>query len=100
MRNHVEEHLRKKVLTSVGLDLDELTKPYKCPIEGCGKDHYRDKINFARHIGYGHGKLYNFCTEEELEGLNKEEQVREDFRPAHNFVLIMTFFFSESHAAP
>ncbi len=75
MRNHVEEHLRKKVLTSVGLDLDELTKPYKCPIEGCGKDHYRDKINFARHIGYGHGKLYNFCTEEELEGLNKEEQV-------------------------
>jgi hypothetical protein len=66
MKNHTLNHF-KEPLNSI-TPPDSLVKPFPCPIPSCeGKEH-RDKITFQRHFGFGHRKIYEFCSDEDLLG--------------------------------
>ena len=66
MKNHSLNHYKDK-LNSITPPAS-LVLPFPCPEPECyGKEH-RDKVTFQRHFGFGHRKIYQFCTEEDLLG--------------------------------
>ena len=70
MRNHSLNHFKDKLCNI--LPPSTLVKPFPCPI--C-KHESRDKITMLRHVGFAHRKIFDFCTDEDLLGVEISDEI-------------------------
>ena len=70
MKNHTLNHFKEKLYSIIRPV--SLVAPFPCPICEDGKEH-RDKITFLRHYAFSHKKIYEFCSDEDLVGVEMDE---------------------------
>ena len=73
----LQHHFKEQVDEKIRKDGKEasLETPYPCP--ECGKTD-RDVISMRRHYSYTHKALYDFCTQEDCQGLEIDEKFVDD----------------------
>ena len=68
MKNHTLNHFKEKLYSI--LPAASLSKPFPCPI--CRRES-RDKVTMLRHYAFAEKKIFAFCTDEDLLGVETSD---------------------------
>ena len=69
MKNHTLNHFKDQVYNI--LPPSTLVKPFPCPV--C-KHEWRDIITMLRHYAFAEKKIFDFCSEEDLLGVEINDE--------------------------